>query len=58
MICVGLLKKQKPTLLIEIHNILNMYNIIELLNKLEYKYEIIHTESDGRCFLKALKLKN
>ena len=51
---VGLLKKKKPALLIEIHTILNMYNIIELLTSLGYRHEIIHTENDGRCFMRAI----
>ena len=48
-----MLVKNKPVLMIEVHTILNMYKLAELFKKLNYHYELIHVEKDGRVFIKA-----
>lgn len=45
------IKKFKPTLLIEIHSIKNMFLIMNLLRDLNYNTKIVSEEKDGRCFI-------
>ena len=47
------LAEYKPTLLIEIHSIYNMYKCYDILAKLGYTIELLHRENDGRCFIAA-----
>ena len=47
------LSKYRPILLIEIHSIFNMLKVSEILNKLNYKVELLKEEKDGRCFIAA-----
>ncbi len=48
-----LLRKNKPVLMIEVHTILNMYQLAGLFNEINYQYKLINTEKDGRIFIKA-----
>jgi FkbM family methyltransferase len=43
------LTKFKPTLIIEIHSIENMFDVLEGLKHIGYDSEIIKKEDDGRC---------
>ena len=45
--------KSKPIIFIEIHDILNMYNVLNFLNEIDYKHSLLNVEKDGRCFIKA-----
>lgn len=47
------LAQHKPTILIEIHSIFNMFKVGELLNKLNYHSSLLAQEPDGRCFIVA-----
>lgn len=47
--------KYKPILLIEIHSIFNMMRVDQILNELGYKTEFLKEETDGRCFISAVK---
>jgi FkbM family methyltransferase len=47
------IKKYKPIFFIEIHTIECMFLIQQFLSELKYSLELIDTESDGRCFIKA-----
>jgi len=49
------LKQQLPVILIEIHTIQAMYKIGKIFQSLGYKSDILHTEDDGRLFLKYYK---
>lgn len=42
-----------PILFIEIHNIESMFLIQRFLLDLNYSLELMHKETDGRCFIKA-----
>lgn len=48
-----LLTSKKPLLYIEIHSIVNMYNVVSLLHSLSYETTVLKTESNGTCFLEA-----
>ncbi len=52
------LVKFKPILMIEVHSILNMYELIELFKRINYQYKLIQVEKDGRCFLKAFYIED
>lgn len=51
------LLEKKPLLFIEIHSILNMYNVVTFLSSFSYKIKIINTEPNGVCFIKAEPIK-
>lgn len=44
---------KKPIILLEVHSMLNMFNVMKLLSSLSYEMEVLKTEADGRCFLEA-----
>lgn len=44
---------KKPLILMEVHSMLNMFNVVTLLTSLSYEMQIISVESDGRCFIEA-----
>lgn len=44
---------KKPIILMEVHSIMNMFNVTSFLSSISYKIEIIKEESDGRCFIEA-----
>ena len=48
---------KKPVLFIEIHSIINMFNVISLLYSLKYDLKILKKESTGICFLQAIPIK-
>lgn len=48
------IEKHRPILYIEIHSMLNMFNVISLLSSLSYKTKVLHQEKDGRTFIEAL----
>lgn len=48
-----ILKTKKPILFIEIHSILNMFNVASFLFSLEYNLTILRKESSGICFIEA-----
>jgi FkbM family methyltransferase len=48
------LKTNKPKLLIEIHSVIAMLNVTQLLYPLGYKIEVIQEEDAGRCFIKCV----
>ena len=43
----------KPVIFVEIHSMLNMFDVVSFLKDHSYKPEIIHKEPDGRCFIEA-----
>ena len=45
--------REKPILFIEIHSMLNMYNVLTFLYSLSYKVEMLNTDPNGVCFIKA-----
>lgn len=40
-----------PTILVEVHDIENMYHIMQFLPGINYHVTLINKEADGRCFL-------
>jgi len=44
---------KKPIILMEIHSMLNMFNVVSFLSSISYEMEVIKEESDGRCFIEA-----
>jgi len=52
-----MLEDIRPILLIEIHSIFNMLKVGEILNKYNYKVELLKEERDGRCFISAVSNK-
>lgn len=48
-----ILKIKKPILFIEIHSILDMFNVASFLFSLEYNLTILRKESSGICFIEA-----
>lgn len=48
-----ILKTKKPILFIEIHSMLNMFNVTSFLLSLEYNLTILRKESNGICFIEA-----
>lgn len=44
---------KKPILLLEVHSMLNMFNVVSILSSLSYEMKILKQESDGRCFIEA-----
>ncbi len=47
------LLSKKPIILMEVHSMLNMFNVMSILSSLSYEVEIIKEETDGRCFIEA-----
>ncbi len=47
------LMTKKPILLLEVHSMLNMFNVVSILSSLSYEMKILKEESDGRCFIEA-----
>ncbi len=47
------LMAKKPILLLEIHSMLNMFNVVSFLSSLSYELKILKEEKDGRCFIEA-----
>lgn len=47
------IKSQKPIILIEIHSISNMYCFLDMLKKINYTYELLKREPDGRHLILA-----
>ena len=47
------IKSQKPVILIEIHSISNMYCFLDMLKKINYTYELLKREPDGRHLILA-----
>lgn len=47
------LLNKKPIILLEVHSMLNMFNVVSFLSSLSYELEIIKEENDGRCFIEA-----
>ena len=50
---INLLKKYKPILLIEVHSVIAMKNVCQILYGLNYKIEIIEEGGLSRCFIAA-----
>lgn len=44
---------KKPIVLMEIHSMLNMFNVVSFFSSLSYEMEVIKEETDGRCFIEA-----
>lgn len=44
---------KKPLILMEIHSMLNMFNVVSFLTSISYELKIIKEETDGRCFIEA-----
>jgi len=51
------LETKKPILFMEIHSILNMFNVTELLHSLHYDIRLLKKESTGICFILAIPIK-
>lgn len=49
----GVLKKYKPTLLMELHSIFATVETMRILSELAYKTHILHEDPDGRVFIAA-----
>ena len=47
------IKKYRPLILLEVHSMLNMFNVVSFLSSLSYELEILKEEKDGRCFIAA-----
>lgn len=47
------LLSKKPIIFLEIHSMLNMFNVVSLLSSMSYDLKILNQESDGRCFIEA-----
>jgi FkbM family methyltransferase len=47
------LLSKKPLLFIEIHSMLNMFNVLEFLESVSYDATVINTDSLGVCFVEA-----
>jgi len=47
------LMAKRPILFLEIHSMLNMFNVVSFLSSLSYELKIIKKEKDGRCFIEA-----
>lgn len=47
------LLSKKPILFIEVHSILNMYNVATTLNELNYSSKILKQEPNGICYIEA-----
>lgn len=44
---------KQPIILLEVHSMLNMFNVVSTLSSLSYEMEILKEENDGRCFIEA-----
>jgi len=51
------LLSKKPILIIEIHSMLNMFNVVTLLSSLSYECTIAHIEGNGVCYIEAQSKK-
>ncbi len=49
----NMLLTKKPIILLEVHSMLNMFNVVSILSSLSYEMKILKEESDGRCFIEA-----
>ncbi|MEK7180176.1 MAG: FkbM family methyltransferase [Patescibacteria group bacterium] len=47
------IRKHRPLILLEVHSMLNMFNIVLFFSSLSYELEILKEEKDGRCFVEA-----
>lgn len=47
------LMSKRPVILMEVHSMLNMFNVVSILSSISYEMEIIKEETDGRCFIEA-----
>lgn len=47
------LLSKKPIIFMEVHSMLNMFNVVSILSSLSYDMNIIKEETDGRCFIEA-----
>ncbi len=47
------LMTKKPILLLEVHSMLNMFNVASILSSVSYEMKILKVEGDGRCFIEA-----
>lgn len=47
------LLNKKPIILLEVHSMLNMFNVVSFLSSLSYEMDILKEEKDGRCFIEA-----
>lgn len=45
------LEEYKPTILMEVHSMFNMFVVLSDLNELGYKTKLLKKENDGRCFI-------
>ncbi len=50
---IGMLKKQRPLIVMEVHSIYNMFRTSEILRSTHYKMVLLKEEIDGRCFIAA-----
>ncbi len=48
-----LISNKKPIIFIEVHSILNMFNVLIYLQSKNYSVKIINAESSGPCFIEA-----
>lgn len=51
------LQSYHPTLLIELHTILNSHLVTKILAEYSYRFTTLRTESDGRTFIAAVSVK-
>ncbi|HEY4500528.1 MAG TPA: FkbM family methyltransferase, partial [Candidatus Paceibacterota bacterium] len=49
--------KHRPLILLEIHSIINMFNVLSFLASVSYETEMLKKEKDGRCFIEARSKK-
>ncbi len=47
------LREFKPTILMEIHSMFNMFEVLNALHEIGYTTKLLKKESDGRCFIVA-----
>lgn len=44
---------KKPIILMEVHSMINMFNVVSFLTSVNYELKILKEESDGRCYIEA-----
>lgn len=47
------ISSKKPLILMEVHSMLNMFNVVSFLSSLSYEMTMLKEEKDGRCFIEA-----
>ncbi len=47
------LTRERPLLLMEIHSVVCMLSVLELLHPLGYSARLLHEDRPGRCFIMA-----